>query len=116
MGRLSSGSHDTEEPLRPCCSRKEWIMRRVGIDLARRAPRRATVYEGAEQIGRPIRVERTMEGIDALVRRATAGAGDGQCEFIMEPTGLAWLPLAAELDRRGFRTFVPKAAKTAALR
>lgn len=91
------------------------MTRRVGIDLALRAPHRATIYEGADPIGKPIKVPRTKEGIDLLVRRATTGF-DGACEFIMEPTGLAWLPLAAELDRRGFKTFVPKAQKTSALR
>ncbi len=90
-------------------------MRRVGIDLALKAPHRAVIYDGAMPAGRPFRVERNRAGIDELVRRATAGRDD-PCEFIMEPTGLAWLPLAAELARRGHRTYVPKPQKTAALR
>jgi len=81
------------------------ITRRVGIDLALRAPHRATIYEGADPIGKPINVPRTQEGIDLLVRRATTGF-DGTCEFIMEPTGLAWLPLAAERDRRGLGLYL----------
>jgi transposase len=34
----------------------------------------------------------------------------------MEPTGLAWLPLAAELSRRGHKVYLPKPQKTHALR
>lgn len=90
-------------------------MRRVGIDLALKAPHRAVIYEGAEPIGKPFRVPRTREGIEELVRRATAGSDEGS-EFILEPTGLAWLPVVAELSRRGYRTYMPKPQKTAALR
>ncbi len=90
-------------------------MRRVGIDLALKAHHRATVFEDAVQVGKPFSVRRTAAGIDALVRRATSGT-DQPCEFIMEPTGLAWLGLAAELERRGHHTYVPKAQKTHLLR
>lgn len=57
----------------------------------------------------------TKEGVDELVRRATDGTSE-PVEFVMEPTGLAWLPLAAELSRRGHRVYLPKPAKTHALR
>ncbi len=91
-------------------------MRRVGIDLALKAPHRAAVFDGAQAIGKSFAVQRTKGGVDELVRRATAGTSDDVCEFIMEPTGLAWLPLAAELARRGHQTYVPKPQKTHALR
>lgn len=92
-------------------------MRRVGIDLALKAPHRAVVYDGSQPVGKSFRVKRSKAGIDELERRATMGlAADGACEFIMEPTGLAWLPVAAELVRRGHRAYVPKPQKTAALR
>jgi transposase len=110
MGRLSSGSHDFEEPPRRFFD-EEGIVRRVGIDLALRAPHRATVFDDAVQVGKPFKVRPTRVGIDELVRRATAGT-DGPCEFIMEPTGLAFLPVAAELSRLGHTTFVPKPQKT----
>jgi transposase len=90
-------------------------MRRVGIDLAFTAPHQAVVYEDGEALGRPFRVARTKEGMDELIRKATAGH-DGPCEFVMEPTGLAWLPVAAELVRQGHRAYVPKPQKTKALR
>ena len=90
-------------------------MRRVGIDIALRAAHKAAVYEDGERIGRPFSVAQTKEGFAELIHRATQGTS-GPVEFVMEPTGLAWLPLAAELSRRGHRVFLPKPAKTHALR
>ena len=90
-------------------------MRRVGIDIALRAAHKAAVYDGSERLGRPFAVQQTKEGVDELVRRATEGTSE-PVEFVMEPTGLAWLSLAAELSRRGHRVYVPKPAKTHALR
>lgn len=92
-------------------------MRRVGLDLALKAPHRAAVFEDATPVGKAFKVDRSKAGMDELERRARLGANpDARCEFIMEPTGLAWLPLAAELVRRGHSAFVPKPQKTHALR
>lgn len=92
-------------------------MRRVGLDLALKAPHRAAVFEDATPVGKPFKVERSKAGIDELERRARLGSSpEARCEFIMEPTGLAWLPLAAELVRRGHSAYVPKPQKTHALR
>jgi transposase len=90
-------------------------VRRVGIDIALKAAHKAAIFEGNERQGRPFPVPHTKEGVDELVRRATA-SGTEQCEFVIEPTGLAWLPLAAELARRNHRVFAPKPQKTHALR
>jgi len=90
-------------------------MRRAGIDIALTAAHKAAVYDDGERRGRPFSVPQTRAGIDELVRRTTAGE-QGACEFVMEPTGLAWLPLAAELSRQGHRVYMPKPQKTHALR
>src|SRR5215475_4052574 len=90
-------------------------MRRVGIDIALRAAHKAAVYEDGERLGRPFSVAQTKEGIDELVRRATDSTTE-PVEFVMEPTGLEWLPLAAELSRREHRVYLPKPQKTHALR
>lgn len=90
-------------------------MRRIGLDLALRAPHRAAIFDDGNAVGRTFAVPRTAAGVDDLIRRATTNH-DGPCEFIMEPTGFAWVPLAAELTRRGHRTYVPKPQKTHALR
>lgn len=86
-------------------------MRRVGLDLALKAPHQAAVFDDAAQVGKSFKVRPTKEGLDELERRATDGA-DGGVEFIMEPTGLAYLPMAAELVRRGHTVYVPKPQKT----
>jgi transposase len=90
-------------------------MRRIGIDIALKAAHKAAVFEDGERKGKPFAVPPTRAGIDELERRARAGS-DGPCEFVMEPTGLGWLPLAAELSRRGHATYLPKPQKTSALR
>ena len=90
-------------------------MRRIGIDIALKTAHKAAVFEGGERKGKPFPVPQTRAGIDELMRRATGGI-DEPCEFVMEPTGLAWLPLAAELSRQGHRTYLPKPQKTNALR
>jgi transposase len=90
-------------------------MRRAGIDIALRAAHKAAVYDDGDRRGRPFPVPQTRSGIDELVRRTTAGQ-QGACEFVMEPTGLAWLPLAAELSRQGHKVYLPKPQKTHALR
>jgi transposase len=86
-------------------------MRRVGLDLALRAPHQAVVFDDAVQVGKPFKVRPTKAGLDELERRATDGAGD-RVEFVMEPTGLAYVPMASELARRGHTVFVPKPQKT----
>lgn len=87
-------------------------MRRIGIDLALRSDHTAVVYEDGVAVSKPFKVPRTMSGVIELERRA----GNEPCEFLMEPTGLVWLPLAAELKRRGFSVYLPKTQKISALR
>jgi transposase len=90
-------------------------MRRIGIDPSLKGSHRVAVFDDGTAIGKPFPMERTREGVEKMIRRATEGSS-GPCEFIMEPTGLAWVVLAAEIVRRGHRAFVPKPRKTAALR
>lgn len=90
-------------------------MRRIGLDLALRAPHRAAICDDGTLVGTCFPVPATIEGIDELLRRAAVGA-DAPFEITMEPTGLVWLPLAAELNRRGHRTYVVKPQKVHALR
>ncbi len=90
-------------------------MRRIGLDLGLRASHQAAIYDDATPVGATFRVQRTRESVDELVAKASDGV-DGSVEFVMEPTGLAWLPLAADLVRMGHRAYLPKPHKTKALR
>ncbi|MCP5042087.1 MAG: IS110 family transposase [bacterium] len=83
--------------------------------MALRSAHRAVVFEDAIPVGKAFRVPRTKAGFDELERRSVATPGQ-PCEVVMEPTGLAWLVVAAEMRRRGHKVFVPKGQKTAALR
>src|SRR5207249_2152840 len=89
-------------PLSPFKTRttEKRTVRRIGLDLALQAPHRAAIFDDGDAVGSSFAVARSKTGIDDLIRRATAGH-DGPCEFIMEPTGFAWVPLAAEIVRRG---------------
>ncbi|MBN4059058.1 IS110 family transposase [Endomicrobium sp. AH-315-J14] len=91
------------------------FMRRIGLDLALRSAHRAVVFEDARPVSKSLRVPRTKEGFDELERRAELAPGE-HAEVIMEPTGLCWLTVAAEMRRRGHAVFVPKGQKTSALR
>jgi transposase len=90
-------------------------MRHIGIDLALCAPHKAVVFENGRTLGKPFRVPQSRAGWDRLLARATKGH-EGPCEFVMESTGLAWIPLSAELQRHGHRVYVPKGQKVSALR
>ena len=94
---------------------RETQLRFVGIDLGLRAKHRAAVFDGVEPRGRPFAVEVSREGFDALLERATRGT-EGPVNIVIEPTGLAWLPIAAHLTAAGHRVFVPKPQKVSDLR
>ncbi len=87
----------------------------VGLDLGLRSKHRAVVLDGAKSRGRPFSVENSREGIDLLLRRAQEGA-EGPVSFVMEPTGLAWLPIAAHVNAAGFQIYVSKPQKLSDLR
>jgi transposase len=78
--------------------------RYVGIDLGIRTVHRAAVYDGAQRRGQPFPVRFSQEGWDELVRRGTEGA-EGPSNFVLEPTGLAWLALSAYLVEQGQRVY-----------
>lgn len=90
-------------------------MKHIGIDLGLRGAHRAVVCEDGRVLGKAFPIGTGQAGIDKLERRARRENGE-PFEVVMEPTGLVWLPLAAELVRRGHRVYVPKTAKLAALR
>jgi transposase len=89
--------------------------RRVGLDLGLRTHHQAVVYDGATERGRPFAVEVGREGFEELLRRATAGV-DGPVTFVMEPTGLAWVPLSAYLMAAGHRVNLVTPQKASDLR
>lgn len=91
------------------------MSRYVGIDLGIATKHRVAVLEGAERIGKPFSVAVSREGMEELLRRATAGA-EGPLKVVLEPTGLAWVPVAAYLSAAGHQVHLVKPQKVSHLR
>ena len=89
--------------------------RYVGMDLGISTPHRVAVLDGAERRGKPFAVEVSREGFEELLRRATEGV-DGPVKIVMEPTGLAWVPVAAYMSAAGHQVHLVKPQKVSHLR
>jgi transposase len=89
--------------------------RYVGVDLGIRTKHRAAVLDGAERRGKTFSVEVSREGFETLLARATEGV-EGPVHFVLEPTGVAWLPLAAYMDSAGHHVYLVKPQKASDLR
>lgn len=83
-------------------------MRTIGIDLAVSATHKAIVMEADGQFVTPVLRFRTRwEEIEQLVQRAREGeAPDLPLQAIMEPTGMAWFPVAVALQRLGVAPYL----------
>lgn len=78
-------------------------MRTIGIDLALSATHKAVVADESGTVITPvIRFRTRPEEMRSLMQRAREGkAEDEPLRVVMEPTGLAWLPVASYLIQRG---------------
>lgn len=91
--------------------------RTIGIDLAIRGAQVAQVFENGVAIGKPLRFGLTAAGLTQLVTLATAGAPRGtSVQAIMEPTGMAWFPVACWLQAAGVQVIRVKGQRVKALR
>ena len=70
----------------------------VGLDLSRRAQHQAVIVRPGQARPEARRLGSTAEDLEKLV--ASAG-GPERCVVVMEPTGMAWLPVGAWLVHRG---------------
>jgi transposase len=91
------------------------VNRFVGIDVGLRTQHRAAVLDGVVTRGKPFAVEMSRDGMEELLRRAVDGA-EGPVSFVLDPTGLAWLPLAAYVSAAGHRVYLSKPQKAHDLR
>lgn len=91
------------------------MQRYVGVDLGIRSPHRVAVLDGSERRGKPFSVEVSREGFERFLKRATEGA-EGRIKIVMEPTGLAWVPLAAYSSAAGHQIYLAKPQKAKQLR
>lgn len=102
----------------------------VGVDLGVKELHRASVYDPLEEqyLDKSFRFNISFEGFEYLLNRVqkhVAEEEEVQLNFVMEPTGLSWMPLSCYLIPRGhkvyrvttqqssdFRKFQSKYAKT----
>jgi transposase len=91
--------------------------RTVGIDLAIRGDHVARILEDGRPHGKPIRFRLTSDSLASLVARLRDGvAPDAAITAVMEPTGMAWFPVARCLKQAGFDVFRVKGKRVQALR
>jgi transposase len=91
--------------------------RTIGIDLAIRGLQVAQVFDDGKAVGKPIRFRLTSSDLSRVVATLTRGvATDTPITAVMEPTGMAWFPVAAWLQRAGITVIRVKGQRVRALR
>jgi transposase len=94
------------------------MLRTLGIDLAITGTHKAVVVdEQGNAMGSVIQFRTTPEDLEALLRRAREGADKNESlRVVMEPTGLAWLPVASYLIQRGVTVYLVNTQQVSDLR
>lgn len=83
----------------------------IGIDIGLASDHTASLMKDGKRCGRAFSVPPSRSGIDDLVQRARAvRVNEEPLVAVIEPTGHAWVPLAAELQRLGIEVKRPSAA------
>ncbi|WP_338911153.1 IS110 family transposase [Mycetohabitans rhizoxinica] len=91
--------------------------RTIGIDLAIRAVQVAQVFDDGRAVGKPIRFRLTSTDLKRFVFVIKNGiTAETPITAVMEPTGMAWFPVANWLQRAGIRVIRVKGQRVKALR
>ena len=93
----------------------------VGIDLGLKGPHRASVYSPAEEryLDKSFGFDASFEGFEYLLKQVhTRISSEDECSvsFVMEPTGMAWMPLSCFLVSGGYRVYRVTTQKSSDLR
>jgi len=92
-------------------------MRTIGIDVSVTAPHKAVVVEErGNALTTVLQVRNDPAELEALVNYARQGAAGDTVQVVMEPTGLAWLPLACYFIQRGVTVYLVNTQQTSDLR
>lgn len=82
-------------------------MRTIGIDLAIRGEHKAMVVDEQGKFVTPLLQFHTRAGeMDGLLVQARTGDPGCEVQAVMEPTGMAWFPVAVYLLRHGVRVYL----------
>ena len=90
-------------------------MRYIGLDLALTTDHKALVIDDRGQaITAVLRVNTSATGLEQLFRRAREGAPEDEpLVVVMEPTGMAWFPVAVFCQRRGVKVYLVNSQQVA---
>ena len=92
-------------------------MRTIGIDLAVRGPHKAIVAdERGQYITSVIKFYPRAEQFDSLLARAREGAESSEMLVVMEPTAMAWFPVAVYMARHDIPCWLVSSQQVADLR
>ncbi len=92
-------------------------MRIIGIDLAVKADHQAVIVDGRGRFLSPVfKVTTRPEALAQLLARARDGAPRRQVAVVMEPTGMAWFPVAVYFLRRGVKVYLVNSQAVIAVR
>ena len=91
--------------------------RTVGIDLAISAAQVAQIYDDGRPVGKPIRFRLNAGDLKGLIDKVTHQVPpDTLIQAVMEPTGMAWFPVASWLRAAGVQVIRVKGKRVKALR
>jgi len=92
-------------------------MRTIGMDLGVSSSHTAIVADETGAFITPVlQLHTNATELEQLLARAAEGSSLEQLQVVMEPTGMAWFPLAVYLTRRGVTVYLVNAQQAAALR
>ena len=84
-------------------------MRTIGLDLAVQTAHKAVVLDERGHFCTPILTVHTRPGeLDQLLARARDGAPSAEVQLVMEPTGMAWFPIAVYYARHAVPIYLVK--------
>jgi transposase len=92
-------------------------MRTIGIDLSAKGEHQAVVVDERGHFVSPLPRFRTEPAsLVRLLEAAQEGNPDGQVQAVMEPTGMAWFPVAVFLIRHAVTVYLVNSQQVADLR
>src|SRR5258705_14012726 len=96
---------------------KGGCMRSIGLDLAVQTAHKAVVLDEHGHFCTPILTAHTRPGeLEQLLVRAREGAPSTEVQLVMEPTGMAWFPVAVYYARQGVPIYLVNSQEVADLR
>jgi transposase len=92
-------------------------MRTIGIDLSVKGAHQAVIADGQGRFVSPVlQVRSAPSSLRHLLQQAQESTPDGQVQAVLEPTGMAWLPVAVFLIRQGGKVYLVNSQQVADLR